>query len=88
MSITRRTFLSICGLFCLVLLALNTATYLLFQYAITRQLITSQAAIAEANVQLSSVFTQTTDKLIYRYTSDTELGELLSRAVGVTNWKI
>ena len=82
MSITRRTFLSICGLFCLVLLALNTATYLLFQYAITRQLITSQAAIAEANVQLSSVFTQTTDKLIYRYTSDTELGELLSRAVG------
>ena len=82
MSITRRTFLSICGLFCLVLLALNTATYLLFQYAITRQLITSQAAIAEANVQLGSVFTQTTDKLIYRYTSDTELGELLSRAVG------
>ena len=81
MSITKRTFLSICGLFCLVLLALNTATYLLFRYSITRQLITSQEAVAEANVQLSYVFTQTIDKLIYRYTSDAELGELLSRSV-------
>ena len=82
MSITKRTFLSICGLFCLVLLALNAATYLLFRFSITRQLITSQEAVTEANVQLSYVFTQTTDKLIYRYTSDAELGELLSRAVG------
>lgn len=82
MSITKRTFLSICGLFCLVLLALNAATYLLFRFSITRQLITSQEAVTEANVQLSYVFTQTTGKLIYRYTSDAELGELLSRAVG------
>ena len=82
MSITKRTFLSIGGLFCLVLLALNAATYLLFRQSITRQLITSQEAVTEANVQLSHVFTQTTDKLIYQYTSDTELGELLSRPVG------
>ena len=36
MSITKRTFLSIGGLFCLVLLALNAATYLLFRQSITR----------------------------------------------------
>lgn len=82
MSITKRTFCSICLLFSLVLLALNGTTYLLFRTAINRQLITSQEAVIEANVQLSKVFTQAIDKLVYQYTSDAQLGALLSEKVG------
>lgn len=82
MSITKRTFISICLLFSLVLLTLNGTTYLLFRYSISRQLINSQQAVIEANVQLSKVFTQATDKLVYQYTSDQQLGALLSSPVG------
>lgn len=82
MSITKRTFCSICLLFSLLLLALNGTTYLLFRTAINNQLITSQEAVIEANVQLSRVFTQAIDKLVYQYTSDPQLGTLLSEKVG------
>ncbi len=82
MSITKRTFLIAGGTICAILLALNGATYLLFRYAIARQLITSQEALVEANVRLSSGFTQTVDQLVYQYTSDRQLGELLGETVG------
>lgn len=82
MSITRRTFLLVCSMICAILLTLNAATYLLFRFSITQQLITSQEAVIEANVRLSSIFTQTFDQLVYQYTSDQQLGELLSRSIG------
>ena len=82
MSITKRTFLIICCIISAILLTLNGATYLLFRASITQQLITSQEAIIEANVRLSGIFTQTVDQLVYRYTSDQQLGELLGRDIG------
>ena len=82
MSITKRTFLIVCCMISAILLTLNTATYLLFRYSITQHLITSQAAIVQANVRLSSVFTQTVDQLTYEYTSDEQLGILLSKPIG------
>ncbi len=82
MSITKRTFLIVCSIISAILLALNAATYLLFRHAITAQLLTSQEAPIEANVQLIGVFTQTVDQLVYQYTSDEQLGTLLSRPVG------
>lgn len=82
MSITKRTFLIVCSIISAILLALNAATYLLFRHAITAQLLTSQEALIEANVQLIGVFTQTVDQLVYQYTSDEQLGTLLSRPVG------
>ena len=82
MSITKRTFLIICCIISAILLTLNGATYLLFRASITQQLITSQEAIIEANVRLSGIFTQTVDQLVYRYTSDQQLRELLGRDIG------
>lgn len=82
MSITKRTFLIVCCMISAILLTLNTATYLLFRYSIAQHLITSQSAIVQANVRLSSVFTQTVDQLTYEYTSDETLGTLLSRSIG------
>lgn len=82
MSITKRTFLIVCCMISAILLTLNTATYLLFRYSITQHLITSQAAVVQANVRLSSVFAQTVDQLTYEYTSDEQLGVLLSRSIG------
>lgn len=55
MSITKRTFLIVSCIICAILLTLNGATYLLFRYSITHQLITSQEAVIEANVRLSKV---------------------------------
>lgn len=82
MSITKRTFLIVCCIISAILLTLNGATFLLFRYSIARQLIASQEAVIEANVRLSSMFTQTVDQLVYQYTSDQQLGELLSRRIG------
>lgn len=82
MSITRRTFLIASCVICATLLALSAASYLLLRASLTRQLITSQQALIEANVRLSSVFTQTVDQLVYQYTSDQQLGQLLSETVG------
>ena len=82
MSITKRTFLIVSCIICAILLTLNGATYLLFRYSITHQLITSQEAVIEANVRLSKVFTQTVDQLVYQYTSDQQLGQLLGETVG------
>lgn len=82
MSITRRTFLIASCVICTTLLALSAASYLLLRASLTRQLITSQQALIEANVRLSNVFTQTVDQLVYQYTSDQQLGQLLSETVG------
>ena len=82
MSIKKRTFLIVCCIISAILLTLNGATYLLFRYSIARQLITSQEAVIEANVRLSGIFTQAVDQLVYQYTSDQQLGELLSRDIG------
>ena len=82
MSITKRAFLIICCIISAILLTLNGATYLLFRASITRQLIASQEAIIEANVRLSGIFTQAVEQLVYRYTSDQQLGELLGREIG------
>lgn len=82
MSITKRTFLIVSCIICAILLTLNGATYLLFRYSITHQLITSQEAVVEANVRLRKVFTQTVDQLVYQYTSDQQLGQLLGETVG------
>ncbi len=82
MSITRRTFLIVCSILSAILLTLNTTTYLLFRYSIGRQLISSQEALIEANVRLSGIFTQAVDQLTYQYTSNEQLGALLSRSVG------
>ena len=70
MSITRRTFLIASCVICATLLALSAASYLLLRASLTRQLITSQQTLIEANVRLSNVFTQTVDQLVYQYTSD------------------
>ena len=82
MSITRRTFFIVCFIISSILLTLNITTYVLFHSAITQQLITSQEAVIEANVRLSNIFTQTFDQLVYQYTSDQQLGSLLSRSIG------
>lgn len=82
MSITRRTFFIVCFIISSILLTLNVTTYVLFHSAITQQLITSQEAVIEANVRLSNIFTQTFDQLVYQYTSDQQLGSLLSRSIG------
>ena len=82
MSITKRTFIIVCCIISAILLTLNGTTYILFQYAITQLLITSQQALIEANVQLSNGFTQTVDQLVYQYTSDQQLGLLLSKKIG------
>ena len=81
MSITRRTFFIVCFIISSILLTLNVTTYVLFHSAITQQLITSQEAVIEANVRLSNIFTQTFDQLVYQYTSDQQLGSLLSRSI-------
>lgn len=54
----------------------------MFRDSITQQLIASQEAVIEANVRLSSIFTQTVDQLLYQYTSDQQLGALLGREIG------
>lgn len=82
MNITKRAFLIICCIICAILLTFNAVTYLLFRYSITKHLLTSQQALVEANLQLSNIFTQTVDKLVYQYTSDRQLGEALSAQVG------
>lgn len=82
MSITRRTFFIVCFIISSILLTLNITTYVLFHSAITQQPITSQEAVIEANVRLSNIFTQTFDQLVYQYTSDQQLGSLLSRSIG------
>ncbi len=82
MSIIKQTFAIVCCIISAILLTLNIATFLLFQYSISRQLIASQEAVIEANVQLSGLFTQAVDQLVYQYTSDQQLGELLSRDIG------
>lgn len=82
MSITKRTFLIVCSIISFILLTLNLAIYLLFRVGITQQIITSQEALIQANVQLSRYFTQAVDQLVYQYTSDEQLGHLLSRQTG------
>lgn len=82
MSIRKRTFLIVCLIISAILLTLNVTTYLLFRYSISEQLITSQEAVIEANVRLSGIFTQTVEQLVYQYTSDEQLGQLLSREIG------
>ena len=82
MSIRKRTFLIVCLIISAILLTLNGTTYLLFRYSISEQLITSQEAVIEANIRLSGIFTQTVEQLVYQYTSDEQLGSLLSQEIG------
>lgn len=82
MSITKRTFMIICLIISAILLTLSTITYVLFRHSITDSVLTSYDTLMDANSSLCRVFTQELDQLTYLYTSDEELGTLLSRNVG------
>ena len=82
MSITKRSFMIICLIISGILLTLNIVTFVLFRYSITEQLFKSYDSLVDANNSLCSLFTQEVDQLTYLYTTDEELGDLLSRPVG------
>lgn len=82
MSITKRSFLIICLIISGILITLNLVTYGLFQHSITNQILASYDSLVDANNSLCRLFTQELDQLTYMYTSDEELGNLLSRPVG------
>ena len=65
-----------------ILLTLNIVTYVFFRHSITEQLMNSYDSLVDANNALCRLFTQEVDQLTYLYTTDEELGELLSRPVG------
>lgn len=83
MSIRRWSFLIVCSMLSAILLTLNGVTYLLFRSSMTQQQVDFQRMVFASNVRLSEVFTQTVDQLVYQYTSDRQLGELLSADVGL-----
>lgn len=82
MSITKRSFMIICVIISGILLTLDVVTYGLFQYSITEQILASYDTLVDANNSLCRLFTQELDQLTYMYTSDEELGDLLSMPVG------
>lgn len=82
MSITKRSFMIICVIISGILLTLDVVTYGLFRYSITEQILTSYDTLVDANNSLCRLFTQELDQLTYMYTSDEELGDLLSMPVG------
>ena len=82
MSITKRSFMIICLIISCILITLNLVTYGLFQYSITGQILTSYDTLVDANNSLCRLFTQELDQLTYMYTTDEELGSLLSMPVG------
>lgn len=82
MSITKRSFMIICLIISGILLTLNLVTYGLFRYSITDQILTSYDTLVDANNSLCRLFTQELDQLTYLYTTDEELGNLLSMPVG------
>ena len=82
MSITKRSFMIICLIISGILLTLNLVTYGLFRYSITDQILTSYDTLVDANNSLCRLFTQELDQLTYLYTTDEELGNLLSLPVG------
>ena len=82
MSITKRSFMIICLIISCILLTLNLVTYGLFRYSITDQILTSYDTLVDANNSLCRLFTQELDQLTYLYTTDEELGNLLSIPVG------
>lgn len=82
MSIRRWSFLLVCSMLSAILLTLNGVTYLLFRSSMTQQQMDFQKMVFASNVRLSEGFTQTVDQLVYQYTSDRQLGELLSADVG------
>lgn len=82
MSITKRSFMIICLIISCILITLNLVTYALFQYSITEQILTSYDTLVDANNSLCRLFTQELDQLTYMYTTDEELGSLLSMPVG------
>ena len=82
MSITKRSFMIICLIISCILITLNLVTYGLFQYSITEQILTSYDTLVDANNSLCRLFTQELDQLTYMYTTDEELGSLLSMPVG------
>lgn len=82
MSIRRWSFFVVCAMLSAILLTLNGVTYVLFQTSLTQQQVEVQKQVFVSNVRLSQAFTQTIDQLVYQYTSDELLGELLSTPVG------
>ncbi len=82
MSITKRSFMIIFLIISGILLTLNIVTYVFFRHSITEQLMNSYDSLVDANNALCRLFTQEVDQLTYLYTTDEELGELLSRRVG------
>ncbi len=82
MSITKRSFMIICVIISGILLTLDVVTYGLFRYSITEQILASYDTLVDANNSLCRLFTQELDQLTYMYTSDEELGDLLSMPVG------
>ncbi len=72
----------ICLIISTILLTLNIVTYILFRHSIEAQILTSHDALVEANNLLCRLFTQEIDQLTYLYTTDQELGTLLSKDVG------
>ena len=72
----------ICLIISGILLTLNLVTYGLFRYSITDQILTSYDTLVDANNSLCRLFTQELDQLTYLYTTDEELGNLLSMPVG------
>lgn len=82
MSIRRWSFLVVCCVVSAILLTMNGVTYFLFRTSMTQQRLQSQQMVFQTNVRLSEVFTQTVEQLVYQYTSDSQLGLLLSASVG------
>ena len=82
MSIRRWSFLIVCCMVSAILLTWNGVTYFLFRTSLMQQRLQSQQMVFQSNVRLSEVFTQTVEQLAYQYTSDQQLGRLLSAPVG------
>lgn len=82
MSFTKRSFMIICLIISVLLLTLNIVTYVLFRSSITTQILTSYDTLVDANNSLCRLFTQEVDQLTYNYTTDEELGELVSSPIG------
>lgn len=81
MSLTKRGFIITCCLILTLLLTVNIVTFLLFRFHITKQLVNSQNALIKVNNMQCRLFTQEVDQLSYFYTSDEELGRLLSMPI-------
>lgn len=81
MSLAKRSFILTCCIISALLLTLNVVTFFLFRYHITKQLLNSQNALIHVNNTQCKLFTQEVDQLSYFYTSDKELGRLLSMPI-------